>query len=116
MSVQAAPTHLIRFEYVRIESPEDLPAPDPRVVDVALLDMNHGWPNLGHDSLVQAVRDAARELEPALEAAELHLRVLSFDVRRSHMVPDATGRRYGLYIGTGGPGHIDPHLNDGVGP
>ena len=30
-------------------------------VDVAVLDMNHGWPNLGHDSLVHAVLDAACE-------------------------------------------------------
>jgi len=47
------------------ERPEDIPAPDPLAIDVALLDMNHGWPNLGHDSLVHAVMDASCE---AIEA------------------------------------------------
>ena len=32
------------------------------------------------------------------------------------MVPDPPGRRFALYLGTGGPGHIDPHRNDGVAP
>ena len=35
------------FEYARVERPEDLPAEEPRTIDVAVLDMNHGWPNLG---------------------------------------------------------------------
>ena len=52
------------FDYVRVEKAEDLPAADPRTVDVAVLDMNHGWPNLGHDSLVHAVMDAACEATP----------------------------------------------------
>jgi hypothetical protein len=85
-------------------------------VDVAVLDMNHGWPNLGHDSLVHAVMDASCEVTPELEAAGLKVRVLSFDVRRSGMLPEPPGPRYSLYLGTGGPGHIDPHQNDGVRP
>lgn len=105
-----------RFEYVRVERPFDLPGPDPRAVDVAVLDMNHGWPNLGHDSLVHAVMDATCGVSAELEAAELRVRVLSFDVRRSGMLPDAPGDRYSLYVGTGGPGHIDPRANDGVRP
>jgi hypothetical protein len=30
------------------------------------------------------------------------------------VVPDAPGARHALYVGTGGPGHLDPRLNDGV--
>lgn len=104
------------FEYVRVERPADLPAADPRALDVAVLDMNHGWPNLGHDSLVHAVMDASCEATPALEAAGLRVRVLSFDVRRSLVLPEPPGPRFSLYLGTGGPGHIDPHANDGVRP
>ena len=102
------------FEYVRVEHDQDLPAPDQRTLDVAVLDMNHGWPNLGHDSLVHAVMDAGCEVTPELEAAGLRVRVLSFDVRRSGMLPEPPGPRYSLYLGTGGPGHLDPRANDGV--
>jgi hypothetical protein len=101
------------FEYVRVERPEDIPAPDPRVIDVPILDMNHGWPNLGHDSLVHAVMDAACESIETLEEAELRVRVLSYDVRRSGVIPESPGPRFSLYLGTGGPGHIDPRRNDG---
>jgi hypothetical protein len=104
------------FEYARIEHPRELPAADPRTIDVAILDMNHGWPNLGHDSLVHAVMDASCEVMSELETAGLRVRALSFDVRRSGMLPEAQGRRYALYLGTGGPGHIDPSANDGVRP
>ena len=104
------------FEYARIERPQDVPASDPHVVDVAILDMNHGWPNLGHDSLVHAVMDASCEVTPELEAASLRVRVLSFDVRRAGLLPEAPGGRFSLYVGTGGPGHLDPRANDGVRP
>jgi hypothetical protein len=101
------------FDYARVESPADVPPADARVLDVAILDMNHGWPNLGHDSLVHAVQDAACDLIPRLRGAGLRVRVLSYDVRRRHAVPEPPGGRFALYLGTGGPGHIDPHHNDG---
>jgi len=104
------------FEYVRVEKPSDLPPAEPRTLDVAVLDMNHGWPNLGHDSLVHVVMDAACEVTEELQAARLRVRLLSFDVRRSGMVPEAPGGRFSLYVGTGGPGHLDPRANDGVRP
>jgi hypothetical protein len=45
------------------------------------------------------------------------VRVLSYDVRRSGMVPEPpAGGRFAIYVGTGGPGHFDPHCNDGVDP
>ena len=102
------------FDYVRVGKPEDVPAYNPRVVDVPVLDMNHGWPNLGHDSLVHAVLDAGCDLVEPLQGTGLQVRALSYDVRRSGMVPDAPGRQFSLYLGTGGPGHIDPRQNDGV--
>jgi hypothetical protein len=99
------------FSYARIRRPADLPPPDPRIVDVAILDMNHGYANLGHDSLVHLVLDVACELGKVLEAADLHVRVLSFEVRHHHQVPEAPGGRFGIYLGTGGPGHLDPAFN-----
>ena len=102
------------FEYVRVERPEDLPPPDPKLVDVAVLDMNHGWPNLGHDCLIHAVLDAACELLPVALETGVRVRALSFDVRGHGRIPDPASGRYALYLGTGGPGHIDPAANDGV--
>lgn len=104
------------YAYVRVESPADLPPAEERTIDVAILDMNHGWPNLGHDSLVHAVQDAACDLIPILQQAGLRIRAVSFEVRLRHMLPEEPGGRFALYIGTGGPGHIDPHQNDGVSP
>jgi hypothetical protein len=104
-----------RYEYVRVEARADLPPPDERTIDVAILDMNHGWPNLGHDSIVHAVQDAACDLAPVLEPAGLRIRAISFEVRQRHMIPEAPGGRFAIYVGTGGPGHIDPHRNDGTG-
>jgi hypothetical protein len=104
------------YEYVRVESPADLPPPDPKAIDVAILDMNHGWPNLGHDSLVHAIQDAACDLIPILEPAGLRIRALSFEVRQRHMIPEGPGGRFALYVGTGGPAHLDPRQNDGTSP
>jgi hypothetical protein len=102
------------FEYARVERPEDLPPADPGIVDVAVLDMNHGWQNLGHDCLIQALRDDAGELLPVAEETGVRVRAISFDVRRCGMIPELPGGRFALYVGTGGPGHIDPYANDGV--
>lgn len=102
------------FDYVRVERPEDLPPADPHFVDIAVLDMNHGWPNLGHDCLVHGLLDAACEMLPVAQETGVHVRAVSFDVRRAGMIPDPPGRRFSLYLGTGGPGHLDPHANDGA--
>src|SRR4029078_11419785 len=98
----------------RCERPEDLPPADRRGGDVAVLDMNHGWPNLGHDCLVHGLLDAACELLPIAEETVFRVLALSFDVRRSGMIPEPPGGRFSLYLGTGGPGHLDPHANDGA--
>lgn len=81
---------------------------------MAVLDMNHGWPNLGHDCLVHSLLDTSCELLPVAEETGVRVRALSFDVRRSGGVPELPGGRFALYVGTGGPGHIDPYENDGV--
>ena len=100
------------FQYRRVCT-ADVPVADDRIVDVALLDMNHDWPNLGHDSIVQALRESADRLQPFLSANDLVVRVLSFDVRQSLCLPEASNR-FLLFVGTGGPGHLDPRMNDGV--
>jgi hypothetical protein len=102
------------FSYVRVERPDDLPPADERCVDVAILDMNHGWPNLGHDSLVHAVLDTGCDLLAPLAGAGMMVRAISFEVRRGHIIPEAPGGRFSVYVGTGGPGHLDPRRNDGV--
>lgn len=101
------------FRYFRIERPTDIPPPDEKAIDVAVLDMNHGWSNLGHDSLVHAILDCACDLLPVFESSGLHLRVLSYEVRRSRMLPEPPGERFSVYVGTGGPGDLDPRRNDG---
>lgn len=100
------------FEYVRVAGSE--PPPDPDRIDVALLDMNHSWPNLGHDSLVHAVLESAEPLRDPLAAAGAKVRVLSYDVRRRLQIPQSPNGRFQLYLGTGGPGHLDPRQNDGL--
>ena len=102
--------HYDFFEYVDGAHP----TPSRDFVDVAILDMNHAWPNVGHDSLVHAVLEAAEELREMLVAARLKVRVISFDVRRALDVPAAPNGQFRLYVGTGGPGHLDPRRNDGA--
>jgi hypothetical protein len=116
-SAAPAPTCVWPRRYVRVERPEDVPAADPRVVDVAVLDMNHGWPNLGHDSLVHSLLEGDPERAREERRSGLFVRVLSYDVRRRGVVPEPpSGGRFAIYLGTGGPGHIDPRCNDGVAP
>lgn len=98
------------FEYVC--ATDAAPDADPNRIDVALLDMHHGWPNLGHDALVHAVLEIAEDFRDTLLSSGVKLRVISFDVRRHTVVPQAS-KRFELFLGTGGPGHLDPRLNDG---
>jgi len=99
------------FEYLRLDG--SVPPPDAACIDVALLDMNHFWPNVGHDALILAVQESAESLHDELDAIGARVRVLSYDVRRRNIVPESPNGRFQLYIGTGGPGHLDPRLNDG---
>jgi hypothetical protein len=51
---------------------------------------------------------------PFLVKTGLSVRALSYEVRARRMIPEPPNGRLRLYLGTGGPGHIDPHRNDGV--
>lgn len=102
------------FSHHTVRPGETLPPPDPGICDIAVLDLHHGWPNLGHSSLVQAVREAACDFESTIRQAHLKVRVFSFDVRQFGLLPEPPGGRFHMYLGTGGPGHLDPRLNDGV--
>jgi len=99
------------FEYARVK--DSVPDAGRDRIEVAVLDMNHSWPNVGHDSIVHAIREAAEPFQDALKAADIRVRAISFDVRRTGMLPADPDGRFSLYIGTGGPGHLDPRLNDG---
>lgn len=104
------------FSVVNVASNAGVPPEDPRTIDVALLDMHHGWPNLGHDAIVHAMKNAVCDISAPLARAGLAFRVLSYDVRRGHAIPEPPAHRHQLYVGTGGPGHLDPTLNDGIEP
>lgn len=99
-----------------VPSGASLPERAPRIVDVAVLDMNHGSPNVGHDGVVAAFQDVTCELSLPLAAAGISVRAISFDVRRALQLPAPDDERFAIYIGTGGPGHLDPRLNDGSDP
>jgi len=103
-------------EYARVERDGDLPPADPESIDVAVLDMHHGWPNLGHEAIVHWVQNAVCDVQTDLAAAGLRFRVVSYDVRRGVQIPEAPRGRHAIYLGTGGPGHLDPARNDGVAP
>jgi hypothetical protein len=102
------------FEYVQVEREADRPARDANAVDVAVLDMNHGWPNVGHDTIVMGLQMMACDVRHELKDAGLRIRVVSYDVRRGSVIPPAPDADGGLFVGTGGPGHLDPRRNDGV--
>ena len=87
------------FAYLRADKAGDVPVSEPGSLDVFVLDMNHGWPNIGHDAIVMAVRTAACDMADTLVAAGLRVRVVSCDVRRGFVVPPLPDRRGGLYLG-----------------
>lgn len=101
------------FQFARVEHDGDVPPADSHVIDVAMLDMHHGWPNLGHEALVHVLQNAVCDLRAPLGRAGLNVRVISYDVRRGQALPEAPGGRHTIYVGTGGPGHLDPAVNDG---
>lgn len=119
--VSAPPSVLIPSEvyhdpglhYVRVEKAGDEPAPLPGVVDLAVLDMHHGFPNLGHESIVDTLLEISRQERAHLPGAP-DVRVLSYDVRAGFAVPAGDPGRFGVVVGTGGPGALDPRENDGV--
>ncbi len=83
------------------------------MIDVVLLDMHHGWPNLGHEALVHGLQNAVCDLREPLLRARLNVRVTSYDVRRGQALPDPPGGHHTIYVGTDDPRHLDPAANDG---
>lgn len=95
------------FEVRAVDPLRGLPPAEPGAIDVVALDMNKGWPNIGFDSILFAVRDAVCDFAALLENAGLRVRVLTVDVRSDVFVPRHEPGRFALYLGSGGPGHID---------
>jgi hypothetical protein len=104
------------FTFARVEREDLLPEEDPAAISVAVLDMHHGWPNLGHDAIVYGIQNIVCDLSPALRQIGMRVEVVSYDVRRGLRLPEPPGGRHAIYVGTGGPGHLDPRLNDGEAP
>ena len=104
------------FVYQRVGSREDAPAPEAGMVDVAVLDMHHGAPSLGHAAVVRSLRQVVCDLRGTLADADLRVRVSSYDVRRGSGAPSVGDEDGLLCVGTGGPGHLDPRRNDGSDP
>ena len=101
------------LETCSITSQGNVPPADPRIVDVAILDMHLGYASLGLDAIVATITRAVAFLAPGLVDG-LRVRILSYDIRRSGVLPSTPGERHLLYIGSGGPGHLDPRENDGL--
>jgi len=88
------------FQVVRVQRAADVPAPEPHLVDIAVLDMHHGWPNLGHDAIVQAMQNALCDHAGPLRTAGIGFRVVSYDLRRGdQVIPEPPGGRHALYVG-----------------
>ena len=67
------------------------------------------------DAIVQAMQNALCDVAGPLRTAGIGFRVVSYDLRRGEQViPEPPGGRHALYVGTGGPGHLDPRMNDGA--
>jgi hypothetical protein len=102
------------FQVVRVRKATEVPPAEPHLVDVAVLDMHHGWPNLGHDAILHAMQNALCDISGPLTKAGVGFRAISYDIRQGEQVmPEPPGGRHVLYVGTGGPGHLDPRMNDG---
>jgi hypothetical protein len=98
-----------------VDRPEDEPPVLKSFLDVAVLDMHHGFANLGHASVVERVMRIGQEERKRLGAGAPGVRVVSYDVRLGAAVPSSASR-FALVVGTGGPGALDPRENDGVSP
>jgi hypothetical protein len=105
----------LSLSYVRVHTPAEEPPPEPGVVDFAVLDMHHGYANLGHASIVESLLNYAHDERVRRNGSAPGARVLSYDVRAGHAIPSSVSR-FPLVVGTGGPGALDPRDNDGASP
>lgn len=106
----------LSLSYARVDAPGDEPAAEAGTLDVAVLDMHHGYPNLGHHSIVETVLNIAHRERQERNGNAAAVRVISYDVRGGGAVPRSPASRFALVVGTGGPGALDPRLNDGESP
>lgn len=106
----------LSLSYARVDAPGDEPGPEPGTLDVAVLDMHHGYPNLGHHSIVETVLNIAHSERQERNGSAPGVRVISYDVRGRAAVPRSPASRFALIVGSGGPGALDPRQNDGVSP
>jgi hypothetical protein len=97
---------------VRVDTAGGEPPIEKGVVDIAVLDMHHGFANLGHASIVESLLNFAHE-ERRLAPGAPPLRVISYDVRAGLAIP-SDAARFPLVVGSGGPGSLDPRENDGL--
>ena len=95
-----------------MDEPGDEPLPEKGLVDIAVLDMHHGYANLGHASIVESLLNYAHEARQKLPRAPA-VRVVSYDVRLGLAIPSFPAR-FPIGVGSGGPGALDPRENDGV--
>lgn len=106
----------LSLSYARVDAPGDEPAPEAGTLDVAVLDMHHGYPNLGHHSIVETVLNIAHRERQERNGNAPAVRVISYDVRGCGAVPQGPALRFALVVGTGGPGALNPRENDGRSP
>lgn len=102
-----------KVRYVRVFKPGEEPPEEKGVVDVAVLDMNHGYPNLGHASIVETLLNIGHLNRLEIGPGAPEFRVISFDLRGGLAVPVSHPSRFPVIVGTGGPGSLDPRENDG---
>ena len=100
------------LSYARVNARGDEPPPEKGLVDVAVLDMHHGYANLGHASIVESLLNYAHDARQGRAGAP-SVRVISYDVRRGLAVPSSPAR-FPIVVGSGGPGALDPRENDGA--
>ncbi|HTS02517.1 MAG TPA: hypothetical protein VMN04_08335, partial [Thermoanaerobaculia bacterium] len=77
----------LSLAYVRVTTPAEEPPPEPGVVDFAVLDMHHGYANLGHASIVESLLNYAHDERVRRNGNAPGVRVLSYDVRAGHAIP-----------------------------
>ncbi len=100
------------LSYVRVDDARDEPLPERGLVDIAVLDMHHGYANLGHASIVESLLNYAHDARQRRPGAP-PVRVVSYDVRHGLAIPSFPAR-FPLVVGSGGPGALDPRENDGT--
>src|SRR5258706_2072765 len=90
--------------FARVDRTGDEPAAEKGVVDVAVLDMNHGWANLGHESIVETLLALGRLERLRIGPIAPSFRVISYNLREHGAIPASPASRFAVVVGTGGPG------------